>query len=230
MKFVKWATAVVLVSACGCSSSSPSSSPVAPTPSIVTPLPRLAGLVRVAGVPVSGATVALLKGNGLTASVVTDGGGTYSFSRVENVSFSGALVSTSKPEYFTDTKYILMSQDQTLDFDLERAMHISVGDVIQSLLGEARCASLGYGGSGGALCRRLAVTVPSGGTLEVTLSASGSSFDVSVLRPDGSIAAYTSGPSPLRATVPVEANRTYQVDVAGGWSPVREFELATILR
>src|SRR5688572_4933649 len=222
MKHIRCVSAVLLITAYSCSSSN--SSPVTPIPSApsVAPQNRLSGLVRVAGVPVSGATVALLRGNGLAASVLTDSSGTYSFSAVEHASFSGALVSASKPEYFTDTKYILMSQDQRLDFDLERAVQISVGDVIQSQLGEARCASLGYGGSGGAPCRRLAVTVPSSGTLEVALSAGANSFDVSILRPDGTIAAYVSGPSsPLRATVPVEANRTYQVDVAGGWG-VRE--------
>ena len=57
----------------------------------------------------------------LIASLATDGNGSYSFPSVENVSFSGALVSVSKADYFTDTKYILMSQDRQLDFDLERA-------------------------------------------------------------------------------------------------------------
>jgi hypothetical protein len=115
-------------------------------------------VVRLAGVPVAGAQVGLVGlgavGNPtsgpeeLIASVATDGNGFYGFPNVENVSFSGALVSVSKAGYLTDTKYILMSQDRQLEFDLERALDISVGQAIFGPLGEARCASAGYGGMG----------------------------------------------------------------------------------
>ena len=124
----------------------------------------------------------------LIASRVTDASGSYNFPSVENVSFSGALVSVSKADYFTDTKYILMSQDRQLDFDLERAVDISVGQVILSQIGEARCASFGYGGMGGAVCRRFALPLHASGTLEVTVSSSPAApFDITVLRPDGTI-------------------------------------------
>jgi len=225
---------VLLLSACTTSASTPVGfSPLAPTPA-PTPTSQhtLSGIIRVAGLAVSGAKVALLKDNGLTASVVTDGTGTYSFSAVENVSFSGALVSVSKPDYFTDTKYVLMSGDQTLDFDLERSVNVSAGQVIQSPTGDARCASLGYGGMGGALCRRLAVIVPAAGTLEVTVaSAPVSPFDVTVLRPDGTIAVYgSSSASPVRVAAAVTGGLTYQIDVVHISATAREFELATTLR
>ena len=77
-----------------------------------------------------------------------------------------------KRDYFTDTKYILMSQDRQLEFDLERAVYIWLGQVTLGQVGEARCASAGYGGRGGATCSRFAVPVQASGTLEVTVSSS----------------------------------------------------------
>jgi hypothetical protein len=202
----------------------------------------LAGIVRVAGVPVAGARVGLIKlgvqtpaspgPEDLIASVVTNGDGSYSLSRVENVSFSGALVGVSKLDYFTDTKYILMSQDRELDFDLERAVNISVGQVILSLVGDTRCASAGYGGGGGSSCRRFAVPIHASGTLEVTVSSSPPApFDITILRPDGSIGIYMAAPlSPLKATLAVSAGLTYQIDVVHVHPATREFELTTAFR
>src|SRR5262245_24929941 len=131
----------------------------------------LSGVVRVAGVPTTGATVALLADRQIIASVITDRGGAYGFPEVSNFSFSGALVGASMPGYFTDTKYILMAGPRQLDFDLVKAAQIPFGQTVPSPVGDDRCASLGYGGQGGALCRRLAVSVPASGTLVVTLSA-----------------------------------------------------------
>jgi hypothetical protein len=148
------------------------------------------------------------------------------------VSFSGALVSVSKADYFTDTKYILMSQDRQLDFDLEQAVNISVGQVILSQIGEARCASTGYGGMGGAVCRRFALPLHASGTLEIAVSSSPASpFDITVLRPDGTIGIYAgSSLSPLKATLAVAAGSTYQIDVVHINPVAREFELTTTLR
>lgn len=147
------------------------------------------------------------------------------------MSFSGALVSVSKADYFTDTKYILMSQDRQLDFDLEGAVDIAVGQVISSQVGEARCASMGYGGMGGAVCRRFALPLHASGTLEVTVSSSPSSpFDITVLRPDGTIGVYVSSFSPLKVMLPVAAGLTYQIDVVHINPATREFELTTTLR
>jgi hypothetical protein len=206
----------------------------------------LSGVVRAGAVPSSGAKVGLVKfgvaspgpegpfvtvgAEDLIAAVVTDQSGSYTFPSVADVSFSGALVSVSKSGYFTDTKYILMSGNRELDFDLEPAVYISVGRVIQSQIGTASCASFGYGGMGGPGCQRFALTVPASGTLEVSLSSAPvQPFDVSVLRPDGTIAVYNgSSSSPLRISLPVTAGLTYQIDAVG--AVTRAFELTTTLR
>jgi hypothetical protein len=135
------------------------------------------------------------------------------------------------PGYFTDTKYILLTGPGQLDFDLIEAAPIPLGQTVRSPVGDARCASLGYGGMGGALCRRLAVAVPASGTLVVTLSATpGVPFDISILTPLGAIAAYRSSVVPIEVSAPVEAGLTYQVDVVAISSSIREFELSTTLR
>lgn len=134
----------------------------------------LSGVVTAAGLPVAGATVALLtfESGALIASTLTDGNGSYHLSEVKNVSpFSGALVSVSKSEYFTETRYVPMTRDETSDVDLLRSSHISVGERIRSRPGDARCASLGYGGRGGTPCQRFALTVPVSGTLEVEVDS-----------------------------------------------------------
>lgn len=248
----KFAYLCSLVFVVGCADSGPPSPPTSPTPmtSPTNPCPpcpppgayALSGVVKVAGVPLTGARVGLVKlgivapvsagPEELIASVVTDGDGSYRFPSVENVSFSGALVSVSRAGYFTDTKYILMSQDRQLDFDLERAIDIAVGQVVPSQVGEARCASAGYGGGGGATCRRFAVPLQASGTLEVTVSSSPASpFDLTILRPDGTIGMYVaSSSSPLKATLPVTAGLTYQIDVVHINPATREFGLTTTLR
>jgi hypothetical protein len=47
------------------------------------------------------------------------------------------------PGYFTDTKYILLTEPRQLDFDLAEAVQISFGQNVSSPVGDARCASLG---------------------------------------------------------------------------------------
>jgi len=134
---------LVVIIACGDSRPSPTpTSPTSPTPTTITAAPcppcpapgayALSGVVRAAGAQIAGAKVGLVKlgpqapisrgPEELIASVMTDGQGSYSFPRVENVSFSGALVSVSKPGYFTDTKYVQMSADRQFDFELERSV------------------------------------------------------------------------------------------------------------
>jgi hypothetical protein len=247
----KFAYLCSLVLIVGCADTRPSSFPPSPNP-VTTPtapcppcpppgVHALSGVVKVAGVLVAGAKVGLIKlgpqtpvspgPEELIASRMTDASGSYSFPSVENVSFSGALVSVSKTDYFTDTKYILMSQDRQLDFDLERAVDIALGQVILSGVGEARCASFGYGGMGGAVCRRFALPLHASGTLEVSVSSSlGVPFDVSILRPDGTIGINVSSFSPLKVTLPVAAGLTYQIDVVAIDPATREFELTTTLR
>jgi hypothetical protein len=125
-----------------------------------------------------------------------------------------------------------MSQDQQVDFELEPAAFVPVGPVIQSAVGDAaRCASLGYGGGGGAICRRFAVTVPDAGTLEITVTATPpTAFDSTVLRPDGTIGIYKTSASPLRLSLPVAPGFTCQIDVVHINPPTREFELSTVRR
>jgi hypothetical protein len=191
----------------------------------------LSGVVRVAGIPASGVTVALLADRQIIGSVVTDGSGAYRFPEVSNFSFSGALVSASMPRYFTDTKYILLTGPGQLDFELMVAEHIPLGQTVSSTAGNARCASLGYGGMGGSECRRLAVTVSASGTLVVTLSATPTApFDISILRPSGDIAAYRASFAPMELSATVEAGLTYQVDVVAISPTVREFQLSTMVR
>lgn len=233
---VVYVCGVVLLAACD---GARQASTVAPTPTLsvgpaggLTGAHALSGIVRAAGVPVAGARVALLtfEEGALITSTLTDGSGSYNLSEVKNVSpYSGALVSVSKSEYFTATRYVPMTQDEKSDFELERASYISVGQQIRSRPSEARCASLGYGGRGGAVCQRFALTVPASGTLEVSVSSSPASpFDATVLR-DGAVGVYGAAPStPLRLTLQVAAGLTYQIDVVPIGVP--EFELTTALR
>lgn len=240
------ACAVVLFTACGNSPTQPTAIP--PTGAQAPPtLYSLSGVVRAAGVPLAGAKVGLVKfgvpspdlgpfatrgAEDLIAAVVTDASGSYSFPTAAFVSFSGALVSVSRSEYFTDTKYILMTENRELNFDLEPAGYISVGQIIQTEIGNARCASFGYGGGGGAVCRRFAVPVAASGTLEVSLSTSPvQPFDLSVLRPDGTIAVYNaSSSSPVRVSLPVAAGLAYQIDAVHASAAARAFELIATLR
>lgn len=222
-----------------------SPSPV-PGPPLCPPCPppgayALSGVVKAAGVFVEGATVGLVKlgpqipvspgPEDLIAAQITRENGSYAFPSVENVSFSGALVSVVKHGYFTETKYILMSEDRQVDFALEPAAFIPLGQVVRSPVGDARCASFGYGGMGGAVCRRLAVAIPSFGTLEVLVRAgSPVPFDVTILRPNGSVGIYGSSNSPMMLTLTVAAGLTYQVDVVAISPSTREFELTATLR
>ena len=246
-------TGMLLFSACSASPTSPTptSGPASPAPTPGVPAPAspyaLSGVVRVAGVPVAGAKVGLVKfgtpapdagpfvwvgGEEMIAAMVTDGRGSYDFPTVASVSFSGALVSASLPGYFTDTKYVPMSENRKLDFDLEPAAYISVGEVVQAQIGQSRCASFGYGGMGGALCRRFALTVLASGTLEVSVSTAPiQPVDFSVLRPDGTIAVYNaSSSSPVRVSLPVATGLTYQIDVVHASAAARTFDLTTTLR
>ena len=83
--------------------------PAAPSPAPLPSAPQypLSGVVRAAGIPVAGATVALLnfQTGALIASTVTDANGSYSL-LLQNLSRDGALVSVSRPEYFTETRYM----------------------------------------------------------------------------------------------------------------------------
>jgi hypothetical protein len=115
----------------------------------------------------------------------------------------GAFVSASKAGYFIDTTYILMSADRQLDFDLEPAVYISLGEMAAPV-GEARCASFGCGGGAHAV-------------------------DASILSPDGTIGINGSSSSPLNVTLPVAAGLTFRIDVVHVSASTRDFSLTTTL-
>jgi hypothetical protein len=195
-------------------------------------------------VPIAGARVVVLAvgwygGTTTEASVVSDGDGIYSMPEVRAYAGSDSigwlLVGASKPGYFADFKWWLdFPKDADLDLRLEPwTTPIALGETIRGQIGEIECAGLGYGGWYGqrAPCRRYAITAPASGNLDLTLSAPYFNFDVDIVKPDGTFAAYaSSSASPLRVSAPIEAGMTYEIRVAGGWSPAREFEMTAVLR
>lgn len=234
MKFTRaFPCAAVLLVACG---TSQPAAPAAPT-SISSSVLTLRGVVTSgADQPLAGARVVALSGSGGEAgNVTTNADGTYAIVGVPANRWGYQLVSASKTGYFTDLRYALYSpavQDTQLDLNLEPWRLIAVGDVVRGRIGESGCAGLGYGGApGGAMCQRFALRSPVTGQLHVTVSATDFDFDVSIVRPEGAIAAEaSSSSSPLEFNAPVEAGLTYQIQVAGGWSSARVFELATSIR
>jgi hypothetical protein len=230
---------VVLFAACTSPQFKLPATPTAPTGVAPTPPPprpvnwTLSGIIRVDATPVAGAKVSLLTSDGgVRESLVTDGSGSYRFTAVEDVLHGGALVSVARPGFFTETRYVPLSEGQTSDFELARAEFITVGETVQRSIGSARCASTGYGGGAGALCRRLVLTAPASGTLSVTVTASPEQpFDLSVLRSDGAIGAYIAAPRlPLQITTGVDAGSVYQIDVVPIGGATRDFELKTQMK
>lgn len=74
------------------------------------------------------------------------------------MSFSGALVSVTTSEYFTETKYIQMSQERQLNFELEPAVSISMGE----------CVSLEVSISAGAAATLDVTVLRPNGTIGIT--------------------------------------------------------------
>ena len=247
---------VLIACACGNSPLLPAAPTSVPTASTTDtapfPPPAPPGTTRglvgkvtgAANVPIDGARVVVLAvgwygGTTTEASAVTDGDGVYSMPAVKAYAGGDAvgwlLVGASKPGYFADFKWWLdFPKDSDLDLRLEPlTVSIALGEAIRGEIGERECAGLGYGGWYGqrSPCRRYAITVPASGTLDMTFSAPLFNFDVDVVNPDGSFAVYASSSiSPLRARMPVQAGLTYEIRVAGGWSPAREFEFIAVLR
>jgi hypothetical protein len=238
--FVCLCATVLLVSCDSPSAGRPS--PTAPTPASPSPAPvpstyTLSGVVRTSGnVPVSGAKVVVL-GQESSASAITDGNGHYSISGVKAAPLEGMspLLSASSAGYFTDVEfanrhYAPISSDTQVDFTLAPSMPILLGEVISGTapIGDPICSHWGYGSGA---CQRFAVTVPTAGNLEVTLSAPVFNFDLDVVGPDGTFVLYSSTwVSPTRVTIRADGGSTYEIRVIGGWNPARDFELTTALR
>jgi hypothetical protein len=143
------------------------------------------------------------------------------------------LISASTPGYFTETRftdanYQAIVKDARVDFDLEPISALSApGDVVRGRIGGAVCSHWGFGAGS---CARVAVRVPTSGTLEVTVSAASSQFDIDIVTPDGMFAAYDGYPYPsgfARVKIPVSAGLTYQIRLTG--APL-DFELTTALQ
>jgi hypothetical protein len=225
---------VVLVSACTNSRDLPTAPTSASTVSSSTPAdapfpppaPRgttraLVGTVRSHNnTPIAGAKVVVLAvgwygAYTVEASAITDGDGSYSMPEVRAYAGPDAigwlLVGAFTPGYFADFKWWLdFPKDADLDLRLDPLRHVRLGEVIRGQIGDTECAGLGYGGWYGqrAPCQRFAVTVPASGTLEVTVSAAISDFDIDIVTSDGMFAAYDGYPYPSgspRVKVPVSA-------------------------
>jgi hypothetical protein len=97
-------------------------------------------------------------------------------------------------------------------------------------IGDTFCAGLGYGGivnnttdgMGRPRCQRFAVAIPKSGTLEATISAALYEFDVDIVKPDGTFAAYIGYPyrsGPPAISAPVTAGSVYEIRLAGTLRP-----------
>jgi hypothetical protein len=207
----------------------------------------LTGVVKDAvGAPVGGASVAVqevgLYGDFVVQSAVaTDASGAYSIPSVQafNRGIGWLLVGASKSGYFADFKWWLnFPSDADLNLRLDPLVYISPGTSVRGHIGDAFCAGLGYGGvvnsvtdgTGRPPCQRFALSVPRSGTLEATVSAALYEFDVDIVKPDGTFAAYIGYPyrsGPPMISAPVTAGSLYEIRLAG--TPT-DFELTTTLR
>ena len=241
-------TALLSLAACGSQNvaTAPSSIPASgPAQRLVTPQTHtLSGMVTAKGVPVAGAGIAELQtvyGDDCfipheLSSTTSDATGSYTLPAVLDSSTSmwASWVRASKPGYFTDFERPRVSQDMRLDFVLDPWTYISLGTVIDGIVnaGDAVCRGNSYGLPG--FCDRFALTVPSSGVLDVTLTWPTNRPDVvlDVVRPVGNPCALFSWPGATHHTVriPVEAGSTYEIRVVddGRASPL-DYELRTEL-
>lgn len=197
---------------------------------------RLSGVVKAAdGTPLAGVRVGeyVLRmeaeyGVGFTTrfSGTTDGSGEYVVSGPLVRPARTLAVRASKPGYFSAVKVVTASEDMRADLVLDRWVHISLGDVVKGTLkaDDPHCSDPGEP------CRRFALTVPSGGTLEVSVaSANRADFDLHVETPAGEVF----GPlmsAPLHVAIPARAASTFEIRVLRYGTAPAEFELTTRLR
>jgi hypothetical protein len=243
--------AVFLTIGCGGDTERPLMSPTAVSIPVQT-LTQKAGLthkmfgtVTTAGVPVSDAEVAELEtvfGDDCftpreLSGTRSDASGSYVLPTVTDSSTStwASWVRAYKAGYFTDFQRPRVSQDMRLDFTLDPWTHVSLGQTIRGTVdrGDQVCRGNSYGLPGS--CHRFAITVPTSGTLEVTLTWPNVRPDVvlDVVRPGGIPCALFSWPGGTRHSLKIsaEAGATYEVRVVddGNASPLT-YELTTSLR
>jgi hypothetical protein len=203
------------------------------------------GMVTTAGVPVGDAAIAEIEtffGDDCftpreLSSTRSDASGSYALPAVTDSSATvwASWVRAYKAGYFTDFQRPRVSEDMQLDFALDRWTHISSGQTIRGTVdrGDAVCRGNSYGLPG--FCHRFALTVPSSGMLEVTLTWPHVRPDVvlDVVRPGGIPCALFSWPGGTQHNlkIPVVAGSTYEVRVVddGSASPLT-YELTTSLR
>jgi len=175
------------------------------------------------------------------SSVSTDGRGAYSIANVQafNRGIGWLLVGATREGYFADFKWWLnFPADEDLNFRLDPWVHISPDATVRGRIGDAFCAGLGYGGTISAMtdrmgrppCQRFAVAVSRSGRLEATVTAALYEFDIDIVKPDGTFAAYIGYPyrsGPPVVSAPVNAGSVYEIRLAG--APT-DFELRTTLR
>jgi hypothetical protein len=204
----------------------------------------LSGSVTASGVPVAAAAIAELQtvyGDDCftpreLSSTSTDASGSYTLPAVLDSSNSpwASWVRAFKPGYFTDFERPRVSQDMRVDFVLDPWTYVSVGSVIDGTIdgGDATCRGNSYGLPG--FCDRFALTVPSSGILDVTLTWPAARPDVvlDVVRPGGNPCALFSWPGATHhgVRIPVDAGSTYEIRVVddGKASPLN-YELTTAL-
>jgi hypothetical protein len=163
--------AFVLLSACDRAPApgfpaAPSPAPTS-TPPPSTPQYTLSGVVRGAGIPVAGATVALLNYKRGAGHFDRNGSNGSYGCRIETCPLRCAGEYLEAGAY--RTRYIPMSQDRRWS-STWNAKHISVDGHHQRSRRSLRCASLGYGDGDGSVSA-IALTVPESGTLEVAVSS-----------------------------------------------------------
>lgn len=242
-------TAILLLAACNDREAVATAPSPIPTQGLASSLASarthmVSGVVTAAGVPAAGAEIAELQtvyGDDCftpqeLSSTTSNASGSYTLPAVIDSSTSmwASWMRAYKPGYFTDFQRPRVSQDMRLDFVLDPWTHISLGTVLHGTVnaGDALCRGNSYGLPG--FCDRFALTVPSAGTLEVTLAWPTNRPDVvlDVVRPAGNPCALFSWPGAFHHTlrIPVEAGSTYEIRVVddGRASPLN-YELTTAL-
>ena len=241
--------ALFLTIGCGRGTVSPSVSPTAvPAPTLTRkagPPHRMFGTVTTGSVPVADAEIAELEtvfGDDCftpreLSGTRSDPSGSYVLPDVTDSSTStwASWVRAYKAGYFTDFERPRVSQDMRLDFTLDPWTHVSLGQSIHGTVdrGDPVCRGNSYGLPG--FCHRFAITVPTSGTLDVTLTWPNVRPDVvlDVVRPGGVPCALFSWPGRTQHNLKIvaEAGATYEVRVVddGNASPLT-YELTTSMR